>query len=124
MYTQEHTVLHMVPANLLEAFIEHLNYHDRLKCVCDCMFVSGWQGDQMPRLLWSSQYLNELFSFKFGPAISIDRMAFVCFPPVGFAAIIHLHASNRIKVQGTAKRAVFNELYKGMRLGSNYNAAL
>jgi len=63
------------------------------------LHVSGWQGNQMLRMHWSTgagKYLNQLFSFKFGPAISIDWMAFVCFPPIGFAAIIHLHVSKCI----------------------------
>lgn len=44
----------------------------------------------------AGKYLNQLFSFKFGPAISIDWMAFVCFSPISFAAVVHLHASDCI----------------------------
>ena len=39
----------------------------------------------------TDKHLYELFSFKLGSAVSIDRMTQVSLTPIGFAAIIHLH---------------------------------
>lgn len=78
---------------------------------------SGWQGDTGTEgEVGAGKYLNQLFSLKLSPAISIDRMAFVCFPPISFAAVIHLHASNCIRYKAWV---VFNELERRMHLGSS-----
>jgi hypothetical protein len=65
----------------------------------------------------AGNYLNQLFSFKFGPAISIYRMAFICFPPIGFAAVIHLHASDCIRYNAQQSDLSFGALDKSMHLG-------